>query len=70
MKEVEQSKLLQEIHNDLMRDSTEYCCYCGMEKVRFGCCGENHFERYSEMDEDRQYDLLVYELEKEIKRPL
>lgn len=44
------------IWDDQMRDSTEYCCYCGQAKYRIGCCGENHFQTFSEMEkEDQDY---------------
>ena len=57
------------IEEELMRDSTQYCCYCGTEKSgQWGCCGEAHYETYREMDEENQHELLAYELEKELKR--
>ena len=44
------------IWDDQMRDSTEYCCYCGQAKHRIGCCGENHFQTFAEMEkEDQDY---------------
>ena len=44
---------------ELMEDDTKYCCYCGNQKVTFSCCGENHFQTFSEMDEyDQAYWLL------------
>ena len=44
------------ILDDQMRDSTEYCCYCGQAKHRMGCCGENHFQTFAEMEkEDQDY---------------
>jgi hypothetical protein len=39
---------------ELMADSTQYCCYCGGEKVRFQCCGENHFQTFAQMDKEDQ----------------
>ena len=39
---------------ELMADSTQYCCYCGGEKVRFQCCGENHFQTFSQMSAEEQ----------------
>jgi hypothetical protein len=29
-----------------------------MEQVGFGCCGENHFETFSDMDRSTQEDFL------------
>lgn len=61
-------KLRQQIYEELMDDSTEYCCYCGQAKYRIGCCGENHFETYAEMyPENQQYildEMVADELEK------
>lgn len=47
-----------ERRKELLDDSTAYCCYCGMEQVGFGCCGENHFETFSEMARSTQEDFL------------
>ena len=46
------------LRDKLMKDSTTYCCYCGMEQVSFGCCGENHFETFAEMDKETQDSIL------------
>lgn len=44
------------IWDDQMKDSTQYCCYCGQAKYRMGCCGENHFQTFAEMEkEDQDY---------------
>ena len=47
--------------DELMEDSTEYCCYCGTPKVSFGCCGENHFETFAQMSSEAQDEFLQYE---------
>jgi len=39
---------------ELMTDDTQYCCYCGCEKARFQCCGENHFQTFAQMPADEQ----------------
>ncbi len=39
---------------EMMEDGTQYCCYCGQEKVRFHCCGENHFQTFAQMNKDEQ----------------
>ena len=49
-------------HEELMADGTQYCCYCGDEKVRFQCCGENHFQTFAQMDKDEQDEFLEAEL--------
>ena len=54
--------------NELMQDSTEYCCYCGTPKVSVGCCGENHFETFAQMSSEDQDDFLQYEDEDELQR--
>lgn len=43
---------------ELMADDTQYCCYCGGEKVRFQCCGENHFQTFAQMPADEQDEFL------------
>lgn len=66
-----EDQLRQEIYEDLMKDSTQYCCYCGQAKYRIGCCGENHFETFAEMrSEDQAYildEMVIDELAKEMK---
>ena len=49
-------------HEELMADGTQYCCYCGDEKVRFHCCGENHFQTFAQMDKEDQDEFLEAEL--------
>jgi hypothetical protein len=48
----------QELIQELMQDSQTYCCYCGTPKVRFSCCGENHFETFAEMNKETQESIL------------
>jgi hypothetical protein len=49
-------QLRQMIWDEQMKDSTEYCCYCGQAKYRISCCGENHFQTFAEMEkEDQDY---------------
>ena len=43
---------------ELMADSTQYCCYCGCEKVKFHCCGENHFQTFAQMSAEEQDEFL------------
>ncbi len=43
---------------EMMADGTQYCCYCGGEKVRFQCCGENHFQTFAQMSTDEQDEFL------------
>ena len=43
---------------ELMADDTQYCCYCGGEKARFQCCGENHFQTFAQMPADEQDEFL------------
>jgi hypothetical protein len=38
---------------------TEYCCYCGEERGdKLGCCQENHFVPFEDLDDDMQKDIL------------
>jgi hypothetical protein len=48
----------EELHQEYMSDSTTYCCYCGCEQSSFRCCGENHFERFSEMSKEDQLNII------------
>lgn len=48
----------EQLRQEFLADGTRYCCYCGQEQVRFGCCGENHFETFAEMDERTQEEFL------------
>jgi len=43
---------------ELLADDTQYCCYCGQEKVKFHCCGENHFQTFAQMSADEQDEFL------------
>ena len=43
---------------EMMEDGTQYCCYCGGEKVRFQCCGENHFQTFAQMSAEEQDEFL------------
>ena len=53
-----------ELHQEFMEDGTQYCCYCGSERgPKFGCCGENHWETYAQMDVVDQEEFLEWELE-------
>lgn len=43
------------LHEELLKDNTQYCCYCGSDRMwKFSCCGEVHFETYAEMCEEDQ----------------
>ena len=53
----------EELRQELMKDTTEYCCYCGGEKTTFMCCHETHFETFSDMAEYEQEDFLDYEMD-------
>jgi hypothetical protein len=48
----------EELRQELLVDSQTYCCYCGQAQVGLGCCGENHFETFAEMDERTQKEFL------------
>ena len=47
-----------DLQDELIQDSTAYCCYCGMEQTSFSCCGENHFETFAQMDKANQDEIL------------
>lgn len=54
----------QEIRDELMRSSTEYCCYCLTPKgCKWSCCQENHFVRFSDLYEEDQEALIQNELD-------
>ena len=50
----------QERYEELMKDSTQYCCYCGEVKHTYHCCGENHFETFADMDKQQQEDFMSH----------
>jgi hypothetical protein len=52
------SEIREQLRWELLDDSQTYCCYCGNKQVSFGCCGENHFETFAEMDAQRQNEFL------------
>jgi hypothetical protein len=68
---MDKDKLRQLIWDEQMQSSMEYCVYCGQAKYRRGCCGENHYQTFAEMDkEDQNYivdELLEDEMTKESK---
>jgi len=47
-----------QLRQELLADTQTYCCYCGNEQTSFACCGENHFESFSEMSRQAQEDFL------------
>lgn len=51
-----------EVREELMSSGKKYCCYCGMEAIRFSCCGENHFETFADFDESRQEEWIDDEM--------
>jgi len=55
--------LRQQLHEELLSDTRQFCVYCGKEKSGLGCCGEVHYVTYSEMYEDHQQEMLDYEVE-------
>ena len=45
----------EELRQQLLASSAQYCCYCGTPKgSRLHCCEEKHFETFAEMDNDQQ----------------
>ncbi len=52
-----------QLHEELLKDSREFCAYCGTERHGFGCCGEVHYVTYADMDESEQNEFLENELE-------
>lgn len=55
------------LHEELTKETQEYCCYCGQQRYSLGCCGEVHFVTYKEMDKEWQEDILENQLEEYIK---
>lgn len=48
----------EQLRQEFLGSGTRYCCYCGQEQRSFGCCGENHFETFAEMDARTQEEFL------------
>jgi hypothetical protein len=41
------------------RSDEQYCCYClELKTDNVGCCGENHFLTFSDLDQDGQDSIL------------
>lgn len=55
---MDKAVLRQMIWDEQMKDSTEYCCYCGQVRYKLGCCGEVHFETFADMYKENQ-DAIV-----------
>ena len=55
--------LYEEYKQEFMKSDQEYCCYCGDIRSGVGCCGENHFVTFADMDEDTQRDIINWEIE-------
>ena len=54
----------EEIRDELMRSSTEYCCYCVEPKRgKYVCCGEVDFVRFVDLDTDTQNDIIQNEID-------
>lgn len=60
--------LYEEYKQEFMKSSQEYCCYCGDVRTRVGCCGENHFETFADMDDDVQHDIINWEIESSFRQ--
>ena len=39
----------EELREEFMNDSTEYCNYCGAQRTTFSCCKEVHFSTFAQM---------------------
>jgi hypothetical protein len=46
---------------ELLSDTTLYCCYCGTQKHSFQCCGEVHYQTFYGMSAEEQNDFLSFE---------
>ena len=55
--------LYEEYKQEFMKSDQEYCCYCGDMRTSIGCCGENHFVTFADMDDDIQRDIINWEIE-------
>ena len=56
--------LFEEYKEQFMKSETEYCCYCLEPKgEKIGCCHENHFVTFADLDEEDQIYLIEEELQ-------
>jgi len=53
----------EELRQQFMEDSTEYCNYCGAQRTTFSCCKEVHFSTFAQMDAYEQEEFLDWEEE-------
>jgi hypothetical protein len=57
-----ENKLREVLRQAFLTSSQTYCCYCGEEQTSIGCCSENHFETFSDMDKRTQEEFLDGEM--------
>ena len=50
------------LRETFLASSQTYCCYCGDEQTSIGCCSENHFQTFAEMDKRTQEEFLDGEM--------
>jgi hypothetical protein len=65
---MDKEALRQMIWDEQMKDSTEYCCYCGQARYKLGCCGEVHFETFADMHKEDQDYIVDSLLDDELKK--
>jgi len=58
----------EQLHEELMKDSREFCAYCGTERHGFGCCGEVHYETFADLSEEDQKYILDETVADELER--
>lgn len=54
----------EQIREEFMDSSVEYCVYCSEERSGMSCCGENHWVEFKDLDKDSQDQIINEEFDK------
>lgn len=54
----------EQIREEFMSSSQEYCAYCSDERSGMSCCGENHWVEFKDLDKDSQDQIINAEFDK------
>lgn len=54
----------EEIRSEFMASEQEYCAYCCSVREGTGCCGENHWIEFKDLENDEQDAIINEEFNK------
>ena len=64
----QQELIVKNLIEDVMADEAhvQYCCYCVEKRDgKIGCCGENHWIEFRDLDDDTQLEIIKEILQNE-----